>query len=93
MLAFKKARGFVHCGFVKGPRIVQRATTIEWRQNRAAINAVAVSFSLRLPARMKILADFFGGHDADRCRKQRIQRALNFVGGQRGMRPEMRYLA
>src|SRR5208282_480190 len=44
------------------------------------------------PARVKVGSYFFGLNHADGRRNQRIQRALEFIGRQRGLRPEMRHL-
>ena len=83
MLAFEKASGGGHRGFIERPRIVQGAAVVERRQNRAAIDSVTIGLSLRHPARMKILPDFFGGDDAHRRWQQRVHRALNFFCSER----------
>ena len=93
MLAFELPRGLGHCSLVKRPRIVQRAAVFKRRQHAAAINSITVRLSLRLPARVKFRAHFFGGGHADRRRQQRVQRALKFRRRQRGLRLEMRHLA
>ena len=71
---------------------MERALVVERRQHRSTVNAVAICFSLRLPASVKIGAYFFGGDDADRGRDQGVQGALKFSGWESGLRFEMRYL-
>ena len=72
---------------------MQRAAVIEGRENGTAIDAVTVGLSLGHPARMKILAHFFGGHDADGRWQQRVHGALDFVGGESRVRLEVCDLA
>ena len=93
MFAFEKTRRRGHGRFIERPGIVQRAAIIEGRQNGTAIDAVTVCLSLGNPARMKILAHFFGGHDADGRRQQRVHGALEFVGGESRVRLEVGDLA
>ena len=59
----------------------------------AAPDAVAVGFRLGLPAGVEIRADFLCGGDADCGREQGIQGALEFGGGEGGLRFEMGDLA
>src|SRR6202040_1713153 len=92
-LAFKFARGSGHRSFVERPRIVQRALVFKWRQHLATPDAIAVRLSLGLPASVEIGADFFCRDDANRWRKQCIQCALKFGGGEPGLGSEMRDLA
>ena len=93
MVAFEFAGGLGHGGFVERAGIVERALVFEWRQHLAAPDAVAVGFALGLPASVEIGADFFGGDDADCGRKQGVQGALEFGGGDGGLRFEMGDLA
>src|SRR5579864_8486327 len=72
---------------------MERALVFEWRQHLTAPDAVAVGFSLGLPASVEIGADFFCGDDADGGRKQGVQGALEFCGGKAGLRFEMGDLA
>ena len=61
----------------------------EWRQHLAAPDAVAVGFSLGLPASVEIGADFFCGDDADCWRKECVESALKFGWRESGLRFEM----
>ena len=89
MFAFEFAGGLGHGGFVERARIVERALVFEWREDLAAPDAVAVGFSLGLPASVEIGADFFRGDDADCGRKEGVQGALEFGGRESGLRFEM----
>src|ERR1700741_3340406 len=64
----------------------------KWGQHLAAPDAIAIGFSLSLPAGVEIGADFFCGYDANGGRKQGVEGALKFGGGEGGLRLEMRHL-
>ena len=68
---------------------MERALVFEWREDLTSPDAVAVGFSLGLPASVEIGADFFGSDDADCGRKKCIEGALEFGGGEGGLRFEM----
>src|ERR1700730_9126706 len=57
---------------------MQSTADIEWWKNSAAIEAVTIGFSLRQPAGMEIVPNFFTGDDADCGRQQSVQGALKF---------------
>jgi len=59
---------------------VEHAAVIKRRKYAAAIDAVAIRFSLGQPARVEIVADFFAGDDADRRRKKGVEGTLEFFG-------------
>ena len=93
MLAFEKARGGGHGGFVERPGIVERTAVIEWRENAASIDAVAIGLSLGQPTRVKIMADFFAGDDTNRGWKKGVEGALKFFRREKRSCFEMRSLA
>src|ERR1700757_4211675 len=72
---------------------MERALVFEWRQDLAAPDAVAVGFSLGLPASVEIGADFFGSNDANGGGEEGVEGALKFGGGKSGLRFEVGDLA
>ncbi len=78
MLAFEETRCFGHRGFIERPGIVERAAVVEGRENWAAIDAVTIRLTLRHPARMEVLAHFFGGHNAHGRRQKRVHARAEF---------------
>ncbi len=62
-------------------------------QDASAINSIVIGFSEGVPAGMEIVRNFFGGHDANGGRKQRVERAEKFLRGEFGFCAEMRDLA
>src|ERR1700722_6118980 len=81
VLAGKFSGGGVHGGFIEGPGVEKNVAVIEGKKDRAAGDAVFVRFGLSQPARVEGLADFFGGDDADRVRKESVLGVQEFAGG------------
>lgn len=81
VVADKPGSRVAHGVFIKRKRIVQDITPEHRRNDFPAIEAVAVDFPARGPARVEVGAHFLGRYDANGGREKRVERALKFSRG------------
>src|SRR2546429_3643000 len=70
MRSDKTSRCVTHGIFIERKRIVQDVAPERWRHDFSSIQAIAVGFAARRPARMKVRPDLFRRHNANRRRSE-----------------------
>ncbi len=93
MHAHETRGGVAHGIFVQRKRVMQHVAPQHRGNDFAAIQTVAIDFAAGGPASVEVRAHFLGGHNANRGRQQRVQRAVKFGSGKSRLRAKAADLA